>query len=902
MGRFYRTAAARPVDYMHRLNTPLMERVLAANEGFINTRLDVADKLAQFDYEHIDKDDPEAQRLIKEYNDYGEMLSSGIRENAANWREFTPQIKYVQNKLLKDYKTGTIGKQVANFAARKAAFEKADKDEELYRTSGGDKGTNPTAVKLYKQWWDDNFTGTGTPETGGYNVYRGGSTRPDINVEKVLAEGIKDMKADASNRWYEGPQGPMIWNKVTEEYERVTPERILGVMAGRVPGLIPYLSERQNIGEIQGVFDDAGRFIQPYSYDSVESTPEERTKIETLQRGVDGFKGSVEDKKKLQDALDSYKNTVASKTELGWNEESYLAPMMRSIVGLNAWSKYKGGNDLSGNPAGIAVFNQGEANFRQDRQLKQAKTIHDENIAMTKDHFDRTLEQRKWEWEHPHTKGTGTTGTPGLPGAAPEVPVENSTSDLSTNLYNNWKVFSPVAGKNVPVVSTAGLSASIENTRGLLAASTDALARVNTQLSNPNTPVGNLPFLRSEKARLEQDNLQYTSDLGKYRSWYKSGDDAVLTNKASADGELFGGVNITKEQVANYRAHDNDRKGEAQLARVVELEKQYPPTIEYPKDPITGQPKTYDAITGAPVKPKKIDHPVVAKARAEWKTYISDKALIDKARDNVFNKMREQTFETNSINVGSKARDIASNIILNNTQGMAIFDWTGKPASGQEIDAKGMSWNDEYTFDFVGQNNISQYLRDNPNVKMVVEQIGITTKLNRGMSTPVAKVHFENTDGSIPNTFYYITLNQSAASDLSNLFKDDKNASVKEAAIELTDAFSASLRTQFAEPSINEALGRYGREPYNYNIFVPAPDGSTKTLNVIPIREEGNESYYITIKQDGKDMNFPKFDSQGNIVDNSGIFAHREEGIQGIKNAMKPNTNPKANKNVPIRK
>ncbi len=36
MGRFYRTASANPLDYMYKMNTPLMEKVLQFNDQAID--------------------------------------------------------------------------------------------------------------------------------------------------------------------------------------------------------------------------------------------------------------------------------------------------------------------------------------------------------------------------------------------------------------------------------------------------------------------------------------------------------------------------------------------------------------------------------------------------------------------------------------------------------------------------------------------------------------------------------------------------------------------------------------------------------------------------------------------------------------------------------------------------
>jgi len=878
MGRFYRTAAARPVDYMHRLNTPLMERVLAANEGFINTRLDVADKLAQFDYEHIDKDDPEAQRLIKEYNDYGEMLSSGIRENAANWREFTPQIKYVQNKLLKDYKTGTIGKQVANFAARKAAFEQADKDEELYRTSGGTKGTNPIAVQKYKQWWDDNFTGTGTPETGGYNLYQGGKTTPDIDLQKVLGEGLDKVKADKTNEYSMDEYGNhWFFNKETDRREILTQDKILKIAADKVtPAMLNYLYERQQIGEISGAFKD-GKFIEPYQYVTPGISSEQQVKIDEYQKDINDFKGSAADKKAMQDILDAQVKEAKTRQEIEWQEGHPLTSPLRGLSNQYAYSDIERGNVLSNNAKGATLFRAAEARHLQKERLDQVWDIHIDDMTFKTQEAKDKMEWERWKHDNPVVKSpsSGVGGLPGVPGVT-DKPVETSLSKFATRSFAGWKTHKIDPNTGAPVVdaqgnvvmvdvfSNDGIASKVVTTRKDLENANKRMEQLQNEWDNTkNMSPEQQSLNKAERQKLEIEQRKLSSDLEMYRAWYTAAEDATLNNRADISK-----VSISPEEKKEYLSKmQSDPRGQKLYANYEAVRKQYPDVVVDRK-----------TVAGKGVEITDLS-PEAKAALAPYNKWMGLKQKVNTGKKNFYNTAQSDVVDNDAIHLSTADSEEVSKMIMANYQGMKLYNEFGKTVD-KTLDNKWFNLGKDYELGFAGEQNLPGYITlQNGRVKMTVEDIGTTTNMGDGHA--MARVKIEDDTGEIPSGTYYVELNDGVQAQVADKFSKSSNKDIAYLGKAIGDGTANNIRNQMIKPPINRVLGRDGAEPNVYTIEVNDRTGASFPLKVRKIKEGNATKFFITGNGvDGNEQPFPRIPgSEGT----DGNFNGMEDFIKAYK-------------------
>jgi hypothetical protein len=390
MGRFYRTADSPIIpNAMYSLNTPLMMKVIQANDSYIGDEMKAADAQAKLaNFEHIDKDDPAAKQIIDNYTNQINAVTGAIQKDPINWRRQVPVMQNISKGLLADRTTGAISKYMGNYASRKAAFDQIDAQVQAYLK--GKPGIRPDEAPAYKAYWDSKFTGTNyNPSTGDYTPYVGGVAPNDVDVQKKLSEGLDKLKASGVLREDPSQQG-FYQISTTHGWEGVKPEQVLQTVMGKLndPELQNYLQSRSEVGLLKGVYADKdvmnpdgtvkykkGDFIQPYSNNDVPTTPEEQSKIDLEQSRIDNLK----DRKQAaqdQDALDAYKQSVTGRKDFQWNEDSYLTPIIRGLTNQYSWNKTTDKTEVKTDEPKLQIYLNNarmantNANAAADRQLK----------------------------------------------------------------------------------------------------------------------------------------------------------------------------------------------------------------------------------------------------------------------------------------------------------------------------------------------------------------------------------------------------------------------------------------------------------------------------------------------------------------------------------------------------
>lgn len=404
MGRFYRTSSANPLDYMYRANIPLMERVIGANDQAITQTLDQSDKLAGISgaFPYLQQDAEDANKITQDYTKQVDDLTDAIRSDPANWNKQTGNIRDLRRKLETDYKTGKISQIMGNYNKYKSVSDYIDEQTKQYSKDG--KGISADRANAYKQNFLSNFKGTIDKTTGQYNTINAFNPMNNIDVRKRLSDELDKMKADGQIKITDEITGNgQYFNKETEKWEGITPEKILRIVTGRLndPQLMDYLKQDTQVGLVRGVYNDDpnspeyGHFINPYSYDKVELSGAEQKIISNTKAQIDKTKDRAT-KEHLQEQLDNYTKNLENRKQVKWNDNSYLGPIMRSITDEFSHSKTDTENDLSANPIWQSKFTQSNENARarlsqqgmNDRQTKlldQQKQLQDDRIQANKD-------------------------------------------------------------------------------------------------------------------------------------------------------------------------------------------------------------------------------------------------------------------------------------------------------------------------------------------------------------------------------------------------------------------------------------------------------------------------------------------------------------------------------------
>jgi len=798
MGRFYKTANAMPVDYMYRINAPLMERVINTNDRFITQNLEQASalgQLANYNYINTPEEEADANLIRDKYTQQVNDISASIRKDPSNWRKQLDPIRNLKTQLQADYTNGPISKQVANYNRRKQAFDAVDKQTELWHTSGGEKGVDPTRATAYKANWDKQFTKTGYDPNNpsAYSIYKGGSILDNINIKKVLSEGLDKIKADKTKEYHTSSTGnDWYLDTVTNERVEVTPERILQASGSNLtPQIMQMLQQDKSVGLIGEGVD-----INPanaYKYNPVGISEEEQSQLDIVTEQIKNTK-DTKVKQSLQNQLDAYTNQLKNRTRLEFTEGNYFAPILSGLVSQYANKEVTSGNELKNNTKGSTIYKAAQDWAEQTRSLKQQKELHDDTQKNLKDKFDKEFglkkdkfEEEKWQFRNPQAKpGTSTSTKPGTKAKVDINPVETTVSRLATNSFENLTTYD-LNGKKVQAISTVGLSADIERGKESIDILNSRLKEIDKELETNKEGTVQHGNLLDEKANISEQLVEETSNLNEKRGYYKLATDAVLSNNPKST------VSLSKDEVDLYKEFDKDRDAKKFKESIANLKKQYPD-----KEVSTDRGKDI----------KYVEDPIVVRAKEKLQKYLSTKSRVDQGREDVFSEIRKSYISTDAIVPNKKENDEVVAMLLNNTQGLQLYDDAGKKASADAFGGtlEKIFGGAGYTMNFQGTNSLKDYIELN-DVGVNIEQIGGTTAIGNG--TAVIKVTFDDKTGGIPKGKpFYISTSPEMQKDIATKFKTHKNPAVAAIANNIGDDEANSIRNQLATPATRGIIDR----------------------------------------------------------------------------------------------
>lgn len=861
MARFYKTASANPLDYMYRINVPLMEKVIAANDEYITQNLQQAQKLGDIaaSFPYLQSDEGRAREIVQGYSKQVDEITDAIRSDPANWRKQLDPMRNLSRDLQQNYKVGEISKIAGNYGQYKKVADEIDKQVAEYNKSG--KGISADRAKAYKEYFLRQFTakdpkGTNyNPKTGEYNAIQVFDPMGNVDIRKILSDELDKMKADKKRYKVSSTTGEeWYFNDVTQEWEGITPERVLSIVTDRLsnPQLMEYLKQDSQVGLINGVFDDQGKFIAPYNYNGVPISPDEQKNIEKYKANIAKTKDRNQ-KAQLQANLQNYEQGLQQRRQLNWNDKSYLAPIMRGIVEQQSYEQTITEDLLRNNSKGSTKYVQAQTNARHAATLAQQKQLAEMREAGVQKRFDDNLGWQKYKHEHPQTKGG--TGT-GSKKEDKQLPIESSVSRLSTNSFEDWTT-TTADGEKVKVLSNAGLSADINRLRDeekqaqqvvntLDKQMKDFLGnRSLTDLKPAETAVYNKLLVEKEAAQLRLPKIQ--SDLNARRKWYGASTDAALTNNENARRDADGDIAkpLSEEEVKLYKEYIQGRSTQlvGDYSKLNELEEN-----------VKGIKRIYGNHPSDDWAASQID--LLNKVK-------KTKEKVDERRNNFLAQVRYTPIDTDAINVGEKDSKSIAQLIFDNPQGLKIYDKTGNKAdTGDPLDGKGINFlgfknrggkhkGDNYNMTFTGDNpDLIAYMQKH-NVTPIIEQVGNTTKIGTGNA--VVKMRFKDPNGEIPNEPFYIELTPQLQKLIaSNIHSNSKDEEVKAIAGNMLDDEANDIRKQLITPTIQRKAGSSDNyDPVTFTIFIN--NGNQK----IPLQvtkfaaEDGTDHLNITQSVNG---------------------------------------------------
>src|SRR5688572_2575437 len=348
MARYYKTASANPMDYMYQMNLPLMQSVLAANEAGVNAEIAKADQVGDLatKFNYLTPDADRAKAIGDEYAKQIDDITRAIQQDPMSWRKKKGQIKNLSDTLQQNYRTGEISKISANYAKYKELDDYISKREEAGKLS-------PYEGSVFRQKALESIKDgtTYNPSTGQYNLISTVKPMDTIDIRERLSKFVDGIKANENLEW--DTQTGQYFKKTTQGREYISPERIVEAAMSGLMGdneLKQYLKQRSDFGLMQGVYNQEGKFINPYNYVMSPTSDIEKQQIATLQNQInEAKKVNPTLGANLQKQLDAKVLALSGRKRLEGNKESSLFPIIASLAGEYSYDKVKQGIDIKNN-------------------------------------------------------------------------------------------------------------------------------------------------------------------------------------------------------------------------------------------------------------------------------------------------------------------------------------------------------------------------------------------------------------------------------------------------------------------------------------------------------------------------------------------------------------------------
>lgn len=417
MGRYYRTSNDTPVDYMYKLDTPLMARVLASNDAGITNSLnqtDADDTAVNFNY--LPQDEQDAKKLQDSLHSQIHDVAGAIQGDYANWKKQMNPLRQLGQSIKEQYQNGEISKYQGNYNQMKSDFAEADKQSELWHTSGGTKGVDPIAANLWKNKTLRDFKGTKDPTTGAFNRFSSTPLSDTMDINKVLDTTLAGVVKDSSTKEFTQLKGA-YFDDTSQSWKGVPQDKLLSVAMSRLmsdPRITENIRQYSDIGYIQGGTNPDGSIRSPFkTTDQSSMSPEESQQINAAQNKINTVKRTNPDQaKEMQEALNDHLDSIANRKGVNWDEGSYLTPFLKGAIQKYSGIETKTSEKLRNNSfANLGVseagqdrrlgFTQGQENLRQQNSFTQQKVMADINHGYKLDEMQQAAANKA-------NKGTGS--------------------------------------------------------------------------------------------------------------------------------------------------------------------------------------------------------------------------------------------------------------------------------------------------------------------------------------------------------------------------------------------------------------------------------------------------------------------------------------------------------------
>lgn len=844
MARFYKTQSANPMDYVHQLNIPLMQQVIATNEAGVNAEIQQADQLGDLatKFNYLTPDSDRAKAIGDEYSKQIDDLTRSIQQDPMAWRKKKGDIKNLAHGLEQNYKTGEISKISGNYSRYKELDDYITKREEAGKLS-------PYEGTVFRQKALESIKDgtTYNSGTGQYNLLNAVKPMDTIDVRDRLSKFIDNMKANEQLEW--DTQAGQYFKKTTQGREYISPEKIAETAMSGLMGdneLKQYFKQRTDFGLMQGIYDQQGKFINPYNYVMNPASDIEKQQIATLQNQINQAKKTNPNvAANLQQQLDAKVQSLSSRKRLEGNADSSLYPIIASLAGEYSYDKVKTGIDLKNNALydlGVNLDFQGRQKgmdrAQRDNQFKakqdQAKTFHDD-----------VLKLGWYKAMNPPVKGGAGTAKGGTSKTkAEDVPIPTNVGNQSATPWLNDKSY-----------TIGGLSATLDEGKKQLDDLSGKVKGYQTELVNTLRGRSIDQLTPEERAKVDQlqiglDNannqlLDKSAQTDWGRQWYMQSLDFAVNNTNPKNGPV-----LTDKEREIYNQFKGDRSGDGLRKEVEQLEKQSRLTEDL-------APNSTPLSMLAHQKKLQLD------------LYLAAKVKVDKARDFYLDKAKQVSNQAPTIEFGTEDKKAVGALLNNKTHGLQFFNAEGVEGGGLDLGKEAATFRD---------GSLQKYIADNNGE---IDFLGVSPSLGFDNSNTgaVMRVRIKNKDskktsvGDISSDKdFYVTLDPETQQTIGLKYSNNSNQEIASLGKQLLSGRDQTIRNKFMDirNQIDPQTGDYGPTK---SVDIPVPGGAVKTLVRSFYRGNGDYDYYVTFKKaDGTEVPMKSSGSTNGFFDSIDHF------------------------------
>jgi hypothetical protein len=741
---------------MFNVNTPLMEKVVQANDEGITNLLQQADtdKAATY-FDYAPQDAAMAQGIQKDYANKIDYATNQLRGNYANWRNQMAPVRALTDQLTNDYRTGAISKIAGNAAARQQYFAQADAMGKLYNESkvGEEKGLPQDYVELFKAKWDRDYKGAFNQASNTWNTYQGGVVPRYHNVNKELEDGLDKVLADEGYTHTKDPYGNSMYMREEEHtWKQISPQKLLEAMKANItPEMQDYLAQMSTVG----VVNPKSLQGDPYKYDPHTITPDEQAiltaKGATLAAAQKDSKHYSKDQlAALQQDIDDTKKSFLVKDDLHWNTDNYFAGPM-----LHLLNKYSGGNVdkhsilWSEDPVQTKRFEVAHADARAAADLN----LRAQQFQYQKDHDKITdfMKQEEIDNQQVGNYGGGTKSVGG--GAGTLGPQQFPTNTMLSTKSAHDLAGLPKTPGGRDQLSVDGLNEAVATAKNNYAKASQQYIVAQQQLrSLPNTPA-NAALIAAAQNSSDQavaNMKQYQNDAA-----YASGQINVTTGMVLGNqlGKTPGDTFSTQDADMYKKYSANSEAGYKDLGKQIQTLNNYLMTHAG----AGSTPKSQMAVGINDIEAARTKRDQLMDEQTH---YLDVKKRVKTATDNVYTSTR------NTTDVGATAASLRRNdsyfithAMQADGEGNTIRDMGTMQPIGDKTDISdvvGTQGKTGYSMSLVGENNLNDYLQKYGGEMYVtdIKQHGLT---NNGR--PVAVMSFRDPNGLLNGKRFLVDLN-----------------------------------------------------------------------------------------------------------------------------------------------